>query len=207
MKLLFLTSAGLIPETRDKFLECLPKNPSHLSVAFVPTAADLDPDPNPWYVKAARNELLDLGFKVEDVDLKIDPKPIKEKFEKADIIYINGGNTFYLLDWIRKSKVDTYLKDLIETGKPYIGASAGSVLAGPDIAIAGWDPNWDENSVNLLDTTGLGIVPFAVVPHYDTKDHFVVERESQLVDYKVVPLTNTQAVLVRGDSYEIIGTA
>lgn len=203
MKRLFLTSTGLPKETRDYFLRTLGKKPSELKVAFIPSAAD--PENDKWFVKAARDELIEIGFQVEDVDLKIDPALLKHKLEVVDIIYINGGNTFYLLEWVRKSGLAKYLEELINNGKIYIGVSAGSILVCPSIELAGWDPGWDKNINNLRDTTGINIVPFAVSPHFTEEERAILERNRPNINYEIIAITDKQAILVEDEEYKIVG--
>ncbi len=203
-RLLFLSSAGLPKETRNFCLEVLPKKPAELKVAFIPTAADLDE--NKWYVTSARDELNELGFKIEDVDLKIDPNILKEKLNSSDIIYINGGNTFYLLEWVRKSGLDKYLNDLIDKGNIFISGSAGSIIMGPNIELAGWDPSWDSNLNNLEDLTGLKIVDFAISPHFTESERKVLESGKKKINYEIIPITDQQAILVQGDNHRIVGS-
>ncbi len=202
MRLLFLTSTGLPPETRDYFLKELPKKTEEMKVAFIPTAADLEE--NKWFVKAAYDELVDLKFSVVQVDLKESKEIIRAELEKADIIYINGGNTFYLLDWVRKSGLDKYLPELINKGKIYLGVSAGSILAGPDIAVSGWDPSWDKNDY-VTDTTGLKLVDYAISPHFTEKERTVLESKSKEVSYPVIAISDSQAILVKDDNRQIVG--
>ena len=71
-----------------------------------------------------------------------------------DIIYMLGGNTFYLLDVIRKTNFDKQIIDFINKGKIYIGSSAGSEILGSSIEPA---LNYDLNNVNMKDFTGLKI--------------------------------------------------
>ena len=201
-RLLYLTSAGLNEHVRQPFLDELPKSPSELRVAFIPTAAD--PEEDTWFVDAARKELIELGFQVEDVDLKIDPEELKEKLEAVDVIFINGGNTFYLLDWVRKSGLDKYLGELVNNGKIYVGVSAGSILAGPNIELAGWDIDWDKNISGLKDLAGLNLVPFAISPHFVEADRHVLTVEPK-APYRIIPITDNQAILVKGNDWRVVG--
>lgn len=201
-RLLLLTSNGLSYKIRNYFLRELNKNPKDLKIAFIPTAADLEKDKQ--FVKDSRDELIEIGFQVEDVDLKINKKKLRRKIEDCDLIYINGGNTFYLLEWIRKSGLDNYLSELIDSGKPYIGVSAGSIITGPNIESAGWDTNWDKNITKLKDLSGLNLVPFAIIPHFTDKDKDLLEIKSKKVTYLILSITDKQAILVKKDSYEII---
>ncbi|MFA5827771.1 MAG: Type 1 glutamine amidotransferase-like domain-containing protein [Candidatus Shapirobacteria bacterium] len=198
---LFLTSTGLSPQVAPFFLKLISKPPKQFKVAFIPTAAD--PYDDKWFMEKDIQTLSDFGFPVNIVDLKADITFIRSQLEKSQIIFVGGGNTFYLLHWIRQSGVDKYLSQLLED-RYYIGASAGSVLAGPDIAISGWDPSWDTNDVKLQDTTGLNLVPFAVSPHYTEKHKEILAIKSREVNYKVIPITDTQAVYFNNDKYIII---
>lgn len=203
MRKLFLTSTGLPLETRQYFLNLIGKPPQKLKVAFIPTAAD--PEEDKWFVDSAKKELAEIGFTFQEIDLKEDPKIIKEKLEDCDIIYINGGNTFYLLDLVRKSGLDKYISQLLDQGKIYVGVSAGSALAGPDIEIAGWSPDWDKNIVNLKDTTGLNLVPFAICPHFEESHREILKRNLQGKNYQIIPITNSQAILVLDKNYQVVG--
>ena len=58
---------------------------------------------------------------------------IHDVIEASDIIYVGGGNSFLLLQEMRRSGADTIITEAVTNGKPYIGESAGAVVAGPDI--------------------------------------------------------------------------
>src|SRR3989339_1195241 len=175
MKLL-LTSAGLPNKAiRSKFLQMMCKNPKDISVAFIPTAAD--PEEDKRFVKSAMDEIKEIGMQLFTVDLKEEnEQSLRRKLSDCDVVYVNGGNTFYLLDWARKSGFDKVIIDLVGQGKVYIGTSAGSLLVGPDISVSGWMPSWDRNIVGLKDISGLGIVPFVVSPHFVESDRQVLEK-------------------------------
>lgn len=211
MKLL-LTSAGFKKDNNsgwrskivDSFKKLLGKDPKGLKCAFIPTAADLEEDK--WFINTARAEVLDLGMELIEVDLKDpDKSAIKEKLKKADVIYVNGGNTFYLLDWVRKSGFADYIRKLVEEGKVYIGVSAGSIIAGPNIDISGWGPYGDPNTINLLDTSGLNLVSFAISPHFTETERPVLENKLREADYPVIALTDEQVMLINGNNQKLVG--
>lgn len=204
MKLL-LTSAGLPNEAiRSKFLQMVGKDPKDIIVAFIPTAAD--PEEDKWFVKSATDEIKEIGMRLFTVDLKEEnEQSLREKLESCDVIYVNGGNTFYLLDWARKSGFDKVVKDLVGQGKTYVGTSAGSLLVGPDISVSGWKSSWDRNIVDLKDFSGLGLVPFVVSPHFTESDRQVLESQIKEVNYPIIALTDKQAILVEGDHHQVIG--
>lgn len=204
MKLL-LTSTGLPNEAiRSKFLQMVGKDPKDIVVAFIPTAAV--PEEDKWFVKSAIDEIKEIGMQLFTVDLKEEnEQSLKEKLADCDVVYVNGGNTFYLLDWARKSGFDKVIKDLVSQGKVYIGTSAGSLLVGPDISVSGWKSSWDRNIVGLKDFRGLSLVPFVVSPHFTESDRQVLENNMKDVNYPIIALTDKQAVMVFEDKQELIG--
>lgn len=203
MKKLFLTSTGLQKETRNYFLDLLNKKPKDTTVAFIPTAAD--PEDDKWFVKAALDEIAEIGMKVVGIDLKKENKTsLKNKLSTCDIVYVNGGNTFYLLDWVRKSGFDEIVKQQVNEGKIYIGVSAGSIITGPNIEISGWGDG-DKNTVNLNDLTGLNLVNFSISPHFIESDRQLLDEMSKKVSYPVVALSNSQAIMITNDKIEIVG--
>lgn len=201
---LFLTSAGLPKETREYFIKLLDKDPKKVTVAFIPTAAY--PEVDKWFVKATTDEIEKLGMSWEEVELKNeDEDALLKKLKKFDVIYINGGNTFYLLDWVKKSGFNQIIRQLLEEGRIYVGVSAGSIIAGPNIEVSGWDATWDKNVVGLEDLTGLNLVPFAISPHFTEAERRVLEEKSKEISYPVWAITDKQAVLVVDDEVEIVG--
>ncbi len=188
---LFLTSAGIVSEIADGFFKLLGKNSKDCRLIFVPTAAD--PETDEWFVefvKKDRKRLVEFGFDVCEVDLKKETEiSLENKFADADVVYIEGGNTFYLLDWIRKSGFDKAIRKFLKRGGIYVGLSAGSIIAGPNIESANWEPA-DRNVVGLKDLTAMKLVDFAITPHYCFKFAAAVGEAASRADYQTIALTD-----------------
>ena len=89
------------------------------------------------YVDNDKNAFIELGIMVEELNISDkNQQQIAETLSKNDFIYISGGNTFYLLQELRKSKSDKLIAEHIENGKIYIGSSAGSIVLAPNIEYA-----------------------------------------------------------------------
>lgn len=203
---LFLTSIGIPKEIREYFVKLLPKDVSQIKVAFIPTAANCEPDKS--YIYSSFDELKEMGVRdIINIDLENEnKKSLLQKFSDCDVIYVNGGNTYYLLDRMRKSGFDLIIKDLLNEGKIYVGLSAGSMVAGPDIESAGWPVDiHDQNIVNMTDTKALNLVPFELSPHFIESDRPVLERRTKEVNYPVIAITDKQAVLCVDGKYKIVG--
>lgn len=69
-------------------------------------------------------------------------------------VYIGGGNTFYLLDQIRKNRLDMALSEFILQGSPAYGGSAGAAILARDIASVA---HIDHDIVGLSDLRGLDL--------------------------------------------------
>lgn len=100
---------------------------------------------------------------------KANKKRIKQIFD-CDVIYIEGGNTYVLLHYIRELRLQNKFKKFIKT-KTLIGMSAGGIIQTPSINLAGVPYfNADENLVNLKSKAALGLVNFEFYPHFDISD-------------------------------------
>lgn len=89
---------------------------------------------------------------------------IKNTIENADCIYVSGGNTFYLLQELKKTGTDELIKQHILAGKLYIGESAGTIIIAPNIEYVSLmdDP---EKGKELSSFAALNVVDFSTVPH------------------------------------------
>jgi len=189
----------------DQVVSLLPKKPSDLKVAFVPIAAD-PYDESPW-MDMDREKLREFGFKTFDLDLKNKSENhVRDSLKNADVVFVGGGNTFYLLQKMRESDADRAIKDFVDNSGIYIGVSAGSVVAGPDISLV---KDFDNPDAAQLDSSkGLRLVDFAVLPHYG-KDKYgqlhdqVMKQYGQ--KYEIVPVTDEQFVYVSDNKSQIIG--
>lgn len=166
MKLLLGSSSNTIGFLTELF----EKKPEDISIIFITTAAKPYGNDVPW-MYADIDALKALGCSVDLLDLEgMIEAELREKLGHYDVIFVSGGNTYYLLDHVRKSGFDKVVKDLVGLGKIYAGTSAGAILATPTIDSA---KDADDASVapDLKDLTGLGFVDFCIIPHYDKKEY------------------------------------
>lgn len=160
-------------------------------IAFVPTAGNVYE--NPDFVVADREKLVSYGLELIDVDLDtMDSAAVIDEFQKSTGIYIAGGNTFHLLYAIEKLEIREELAEIIRSGKPYAGASAGAVILADDIEYVGEIDDRDA-APNLESTGGLGLIEFRPLPHFG--------KEKYLEKYFSILRGNLDApyVLLRDD--------
>lgn len=97
-------------------------------------------------------------------DIPIDK--IRGKLENADLIYIGGGNTLFMLEVWRKTGFLELLREAYERGVIIAGLSAGAICWFEKMytdSAEGTDYNIEE---------GLGIIKGIMSPHYDNRAEF-----------------------------------
>ena len=145
------------------------------------------------YLQKTKDEISRLGF-VDIEVFELEDRPFIST-KQYDVIYVCGGNTFVYLDRIRKTGLDKFIIDSAKSDKSiYVGVSAGSIIVGPDIAIAGWGSEGDPNDIGLQNLSGLGLIDFVVFPHYRDDLKIEVDSFKDKFDYPVYELTDEQAL-------------
>lgn len=202
MSKLLLTSAGLINKEISQVLLTELSKPLNkmrtLVVAYAKTPEE------EFYVNQSKQELLNFGLR-DVVVVNMHHQMGLENLGDVDIVYVCGGNTFAILNKLRGTGLDAYIVDQVDKGAIYIGVSAGSIIAGPDIEIAGWGSQGDKNEIDLKDVKGFNFTNIAIFPHFHEELRSEVEEFKNRVDYQVVELTDEQALLIKDDNVKIIG--
>lgn len=200
MKRLFLASSTSA-SAKAIFNEIGQKN---LRLSYITTASELEKDQE--RINQRKELLKGAGFTVNEFTFTgKKTEEIKKELDGSDAILVGGGNTFYLLDKIRKAGAQDLIIKFVESGKIYIGSSAGAVLAGPDITSASYQDDIKAAS-NLKDYKGLNLVDFVVVPHFGSDIQKVSYEElehSYTNEHKTILLTDYQYIKVEDNMYKI----
>lgn len=179
-----------------------------LKLLFITTASEVE-EGDLWWLRKDRDGLTRAGFEVTDYTITGKTKAeINKAIRNTDVIFFSGGNTFYLLQQIQQSGCAGIIRELVEKGKPYVGSSAGSVVAGPDI----WSAYHIDNAKKapkIKGYEGLKLVDFVVFPHWGNdlfKDLYLNKRLEHAFTkkHKIILLTDNQYIVVEDDMYKII---
>jgi dipeptidase E len=177
-----------------------------LKMAFITTAGNTYS--NTWWVASDRKKLKKLGFRLFELDIKDkNLNQLTKLLLDKDILYVAGGNSFYLLEKMHKSGMDKLLPRLLDKGIMYVGSSAGAVVVGTNLKpISLLD---DPSKAELTSTKALGLVDFVPLPHYGEKEY--AKEFKQIIKqfgkkYKLVPITNKQAIIVNGTHYKVVNS-
>ena len=98
---------------------------------------------------------------------------IKGKIDAADMIYVGGGDTVYMLEKWKETGVDKMLIDAYNQGKIICGLSAGAICWFTDM-YTDYEIMRGQSSEYVL-KKGLGVLDGAMCPHFN-------EREKDFTD-------------------------
>lgn len=204
MKQLFLASdiSYVVSDIAKKINK---KNPR---VIFITTPVEPIPGDLPW-LRRHKEALIQVGFSFTEYTITGKTREeIEQTLKGFDILYMSGGNGFYLLEKIQESNCAEILQKFVEEGNIYIGNSCGSYIASPDIYPT-LRPDYVGTAPSLKGYKGLGLVDFIVFPHWGSdefKDLYLNHRlkHAYNTDNKIILLTDKQYIHVENDFLKII---
>ncbi|OOE91273.1 Type 1 glutamine amidotransferase-like domain-containing protein [Salinivibrio sp. AR640] len=202
MKKMFLTSSFV--DVADLFVEFAEEKCAGKTVTFIPTASLVEDIT--FYVDAGKKALEERGLIVDELEISTATKEkINSTLKKNDYIYVTGGNTFFLLQELKRTGADTVISEQVNSGKMYIGESAGSIVLSRNIEYV---KEMDDFTAapNIGTFLSLGMIDFYPVPHH-TNFPFKesVEKIISIFEEKIdlCPISNTQAIAIHGDKFEV----
>ncbi len=136
-------------------------------LAYIPTALNGEYY-GAWKGGESIGKVLSLRANVSIIELEDNCfSDVLTRLSKADIIWVAGGWSGYLLYWIRRVGLAKALPGFLQQGAVYVGSSAGSMICGPTQYSAEWYLDEPEPGAGLV--PGLGLVDFEIYPHYQEK--------------------------------------
>jgi dipeptidase E len=144
-------------------------------VTFVPYALQ----DHAGYTSKVRARLATLGLEVDGVHDAPEPR---RAVERAEALFVGGGNTFRLLLRLQERELLDPIRARVAAGMPYVGSSAGS-----NVACASIQTTNDMPIVEPRGFAALGLVPFNLNPHYldpdPTSKHMGETREQRIREF------------------------
>src|SRR5258705_759987 len=145
------------------------------SVPFVPFAL-FD---RAAYAARARARLSALGLACDSLGDARDPAAA---LARAESLFVGGGNTFRLLKTLQDLGLSDAIRRRVQRGMPYVGSSAGSIVAGPTLKTTK-----DMPIVQPASFDALGLVEFQISPHYLDPDpsstHMGETQEERILQF------------------------
>jgi dipeptidase E len=110
------------------------------------------------YAERVRPAFAAMGYGLTSIHTLDDPR---QAIAAAECVLVGGGNTFHLLKTLYENDLLQPIRDRVARGVPYIGWSAGSVIACPTMRTTNDMPIVEPPSL-----TALGLIPFQINAHY-----------------------------------------
>ena len=205
MKELFLTSeVNLVASDIRKKIKTKSGN---LKTAYIttPTEKGHEEDDLEWS-RQNKASMVKEGFDI--FEYSITGKKIEELEQdlgSADVVYVEGGSLVHMMNQVRLSGFDTFIREFVEDGGVYIGTSTGSFIMAEDTAPGLSLEVYLEDG---FDTKGIGLVNFLVMPHWGTdmfkESYRKMPQDAYDMKVPMIILTDTQYVWVSGESMRII---
>ena len=110
------------------------------------------------YSAKARARFERMGFGLDAADELGD---VRAAVRGAEAVFVGGGNTFRLLTALYELGVLEPIRRRVAEGMPYVGSSAGAIVAGPTLGTTK-----DMPIVEPPSFAALSLVPFQISPHF-----------------------------------------
>lgn len=209
MKHLFLTSSIDTANVAESVYEKLrPSSSPKIALILTATEAETMIGMKTWEGEE-REALNRAGFTTFDYTITgKNISQINQDLKDVDALYVSGGNEFYFREQCDNSDFEKFVHEFVESGKPYIGTSCGSIMAGTDIS-----PTLNLNDLSCLKkpphTTGFSLVDFSILPHWgleDFQDEYINQSFENLYmqNRKMIAINNYEYVEVLDDKYRIV---
>lgn len=162
-------------------------------IVFVPSATTRSQEE---YFRFFKQNMSEYGrFNIDYVDLYKN----WEKARDARVVYIAGGNTYKLIDAMRKSGFEDFLKN--ESHRLIIvGNSAGAVVLGKDIGTTN-----DDDIIGVESTSGLGLVEYSVCPHYTDEKEDRLQELSHILTHNIVGIPEKSGLIINDGTVKKVG--
>ncbi|MDA1079176.1 MAG: Type 1 glutamine amidotransferase-like domain-containing protein [bacterium] len=197
---LFLSSEAKHPDSLAKMKDFVDGFEGK-RIAYIPTAANgeyIGSWKNGGSIQAVQN----LGATVAVVELENYYKEnTLDRINQADIIWMAGGMSGYLLYWIRRVELEKILPDYLATGKINVGSSAGSMICSKSQSLADWYIGETELGASFI--PGLGLIDFEIYPHYT--DDVYEEINRKWTKGTLCLLKNGEMITKDGDKIQVLG--
>ena len=138
----------------------------------------------------------------EDVD-SITP----EKLDSYQAIFVEGGNTFKIVNAVRRSHFFSLLEDYVNRGKTIYADSAGAIILGANVKTAFIGDEADEDSMKLQDYRGLDIIsPWSIHCHYRPEEKDQIQDLIFETGSPVIALSEEAGALLADHQIHAMGT-
>ena len=185
----------------DTFISDLVKDPDKRTYAlFIPTASH---DSKPYFNTFRKTYTSKLGCKV---DVAISTKGemtmehIKEKIDKADVIYVGGGDTVFMLKKWKETGVDKLILDAYNRGVILSGLSAGAICWFEKMYSDGLIMSGESSDYAFM--PALGYLKGGACPHFNEREKDFMNSKSEIKVGDWFCIENNSAIVFKNGEFE-----
>ena len=190
----------------------LPKPLAECNIAFIITAAtkmdetgEVEKAKLRDHIRRYTEKMDELNYHYTQLDIAgLSEQELKTTLSTYDIVLVEWGNPFYLLQVVRETGFQRVMEELMQAWVVYIGKSAGSYIACPSLIVSTWS-KLTFDRCGITDLTAMNRVPFFVKAHYTPEMFDSLKTHAQSIDTPLYALTNDQALVIHDDQIELIG--
>lgn len=184
-----------------QFLSLLPENPNLL---LIPMAGD------PSTYDDALDRIVETFSTIyfENIEMCLELDSLDWEYLKHfNAIYIDGGNTFRLMDQVRRSHFYELLRKFIHKGGVINGDSAGAIILGSHLETAHFGDFGDENETELISYQGLNLLgDIAIHCHYEDSEENQIKDFVNEYGLSVIALNEAAGVSIKDKELTVIGS-
>lgn len=186
-------------ELDKEFLSHLPDNPSLLLIPVASEASSYND---------ALERIVDtfstIDFKNIEMCLELDSLNW-EYLKGFDAIYIDGGNTFKLMDQVRRSHFYELIRKFIHKGGVINGDSAGAIILGSHLETAHFGDQGDDNETQLISYQGLNLIGnIAIHCHYEQSEANQIMDFVNEYGFSVIALNEASGAVIINDTLKVV---
>lgn len=184
------------------FIEQLEEDPTLL---FIPLAGD--PETFKDGLKRIQKTFSTIHF--DKIEMCLDLSELDWEFlKKFDAIYIDGGNTFTLMEEIRNTHFYELIHRFLHHGGVVNGDSAGAIILGSHLETAHFGETPDENETDVISYQGLNLLGnYAIHCHYNDSEQEEVAEFVKEYGFPVIALYENTAIAIKNTKIQVIGEA
>lgn len=166
---------------------------------FIGTASH---DSMPYYNTFHKTYTGELGLKTDCVLTvygEMNFEKISSKFQKADVIYVGGGDTMFMLNKWKETGVDKLILDAYERGVIISGLSAGAICWFEKMFSDSYILNGESDSYCIF--SGLGVLKGGACPHYNEREKDFLRYNSPVKDGEWIGIDNNCAAVYKNGEF------
>lgn len=211
---MLLTSGGLANNKLvSEFKSALNMPVKQARIAFIITASLAEPGDKAWLLKDLQ-KLYDLGVALVDIiDISQPKNEWIDRIKNSDVIYVEGGNTKFLMYYAQKTGFADELPQLLKT-RLYVGVSAGSMIIGSCLPSAAEDVIYGEeeftepykNVKEYLNYLSIHILPHYQAEYNKLREDDVIGHFTKMSDKPIYALDDNSALLVKDANIQRVVT-